>query len=756
MIKNYPYLSDIDFLNKIYGLHNKTLYVNITVLDWQERRIQDIQGRVTSCSMSVNGDSAVRRTVNMGVYIKSYDELYNNPDSLFNINKKVFIEVGLKNTLRHLSNNNYPDYPIIWFPFGTFIVQSISVSRDSSGVSLSMSLGDKMCLLNGTAGGTIPASTNFESYDTLGPDGSIITKSIRINEIIPELVNHFGGESLNNIIVNDIENRIQQVMKWHGSSALYLWEDTSNNANMFYTTSYNDNTFQGDWIKHKIIYNYDCGYIYTDFTYPGELVGNAGDTVCTVLDRIKETLGNYEYYYDVFGKFHFQEIKNYVNVTEWRTAWKNFTNPASEEERSYYLPYAYNTRLNSSSYTIDNKFIVSLNNDPQFDMVKNDFIVWGTRTNDSNQQLPCRYHLAIDRRPTFTEDYTNPVPICFDTSVSDGIRRCFGVECYQQKEYDPASPSNCFPLVGEVGKYYYDRSTDKLYSWIIDIQEYKAKLTNMVNTATNWFMKIADMERIQATQDTDLEGPAYLEMPLATYKVAGSFTVPAGYDQETGAPDTDWRNVLYFNDLFASLQGIETSYYWAEMYNEWPKIYDIEDNQWIDGVLDSPSSLDWWLDLIDNDSEMNKFSVDAIGRRSYAKVESSCNCVFEPDIPNSVIVPPDGVIDYRNAVTRQELQELGLYPIQVSKAIFDSIVTGGSFNSCYQNVRQLLTDYTNYNESISITCLPLYHLEPNTRVTFNDPKSGIVGDYIINSISFDISANGNTMNLNAKKVIEKI
>ena len=56
-----------------------------------------------------------------------------------------------------------------------------------------------------------------------------------------------------------------------------------------------------------------------------------------------------------------------------------------------------------------------------------------------------------------------------------------------------------------VGKYYYDRSTEKLYSWIVDIQEYKAKLTNMVNTATNWFMKIADMERIQATQDTDLE-----------------------------------------------------------------------------------------------------------------------------------------------------------------------------------------------------------------------------------------------------------
>ena len=106
MIKNYPYLKDINFLNKIYGLHNKTLYTNITVLDWKERRIQEIQGRVLNCSMSVNGDSAVRRTANMNVYIKSYDELYDNPDSLFNINKKIFIEVGLKNTIAHLSENN--------------------------------------------------------------------------------------------------------------------------------------------------------------------------------------------------------------------------------------------------------------------------------------------------------------------------------------------------------------------------------------------------------------------------------------------------------------------------------------------------------------------------------------------------------------------------------------------------------------------------------------------------------------------------
>ena len=71
MIKKYPYLKDIEFLNKIYGLHNQTIYTQITVLDWEEKRIADIQGKVMSGSMSVNGDSAVRRTASLSVFINS-------------------------------------------------------------------------------------------------------------------------------------------------------------------------------------------------------------------------------------------------------------------------------------------------------------------------------------------------------------------------------------------------------------------------------------------------------------------------------------------------------------------------------------------------------------------------------------------------------------------------------------------------------------------------------------------------------------
>jgi len=57
------------------------------------------------------------------------------------------------------------------------------------------------------------------------------------------------------------------------------------------------------------------GFIFDNFIYPGELTCNAGDTVTSVLDKIIGIMGNYEYFYDVFGNFIFREKQNYLNMT---------------------------------------------------------------------------------------------------------------------------------------------------------------------------------------------------------------------------------------------------------------------------------------------------------------------------------------------------------------------------------------------------------------------------------------------------------
>jgi hypothetical protein len=56
----------------------------------------------------------------------------------------------------------------------------------------------------------------------------------------------------------------------------------------------------------KIEYGQTAGYLETDLTYTGDLIANIGETVTSVLDKIKNMLGNFEYFYNTQGQFIFQ------------------------------------------------------------------------------------------------------------------------------------------------------------------------------------------------------------------------------------------------------------------------------------------------------------------------------------------------------------------------------------------------------------------------------------------------------------------
>jgi hypothetical protein len=89
-----------------------------------------------------------------------------NANNILAINKKITLEIGYKNTLK-----KYLDYPILWFPLGLYVIMSSSISESSSGLVASIQLQDKMCLLNGSAGGTIPAAADLHLIDTIDENG---------------------------------------------------------------------------------------------------------------------------------------------------------------------------------------------------------------------------------------------------------------------------------------------------------------------------------------------------------------------------------------------------------------------------------------------------------------------------------------------------------------------------------------------------------------------------------------------------------
>lgn len=68
---------------------------------------------------------------------------------------------------------------------------------------------------------------------------------------------------------------------------------------------------------------------------------------------------------------------------------------------------------------------------------------------------------------------------------------------------------------------------------------------------------------------------------------------------------------------------------------------------------------------------------------------------------------------------------------------------------------ELINDYGYCIESITLNSIPIYYLEPNTRIYINDPQTNVQGDYIISKITLPLAYNG-TMSITATNAVENI
>lgn len=677
-----PYLRDKNFLKTIDRISLKEEFAKITILNWQERPIEDIQGKVSSGTLNINGNSSLRRTCNLTILIDENSSNITSVKNSLSINKKIKLDIGIKN-----NTSQYSEYDIIWFPLGTYIISSVSITNTNSQItSASLQLKDKMCLLNGECGGLLPASVTFSSYDVLDANGAYQTEQPTIYTIIKYVVNYFGGEQLPKILISDVDERVRKVMKWTGSNPLYITQYTSTTSGVQYGATTDkeqvDEALAAGRIDSYTEYKsgQDVGYIYTDFVYPGELIGDAGNSVCDILDKIKSALGNYEYFYDLDGNFIFQEIKNYLNTS------KSTTDLNDMEQNDYLIDIT----KGKSVYTFDDSFLISsYSNAPQYSMIKNDYIVWGMREDaTTGATYPIRYHLAIDTKPQTGNTYK----VFFYDDPDDGVRKA--------KRPIQFSTRDGFPAQGAEDTFYLALDTNTVYKW---------------DTEQNTYVMFA-------TQTKDIT-------------------------------TTDWRTELYLSGAQAEGFSLDTNNYYTELNNEWPKMYDIENGEFYEEYEKGPSSLDYFLDFIDSSAAIGELSISNIGKRSKIVVDEDINCIFEREIPNLVMI--DASQD-SSIVTeqREEAQRKGQDYIQVTGAIYNLLATGGAQNSAFERVKELIYQYTSYNESITLQCLPIYYLDVNQRITVNDSKSNIYGDYMINSISIPLNISS-MMTISATRALER-
>ena len=203
---------EADLLSQIDRQPNKTIYIKLISLNYDEQPIQSIEGRATSGSINIDGNSAVRRTCQISMVTDTLDI----SDYYWTLKTKFKVQIGVKNTV-----TGNPD--IVWFDQGVYVISSFSSAYSSNGYTVNISGKDKMCMLNGELGGVINSSASLDSYDEIDKNNNKRTIKNPLKQVIRELVYHYGKEPMHNIIINDLDTYGLELLEYRYDVPLYLY-----------------------------------------------------------------------------------------------------------------------------------------------------------------------------------------------------------------------------------------------------------------------------------------------------------------------------------------------------------------------------------------------------------------------------------------------------------------------------------------------------------------------------------------------------
>ena len=152
--------------------------------------------------------------------------------------------------------------------------------------------------------------------------------------------------------------------------------------------------------------------------------------------------------------------------------------------------------------------------------------------------------------------------------------------------------------------------------------------------------------------------------------------------------------------------------------------------------------------MMDNGSDLaNHYGIQTIGDRAKSVNDNSIKAIYFREVP-TVIFTPD--------IQTQERKSGYVYMQTGTSISHDELFVISTQGKCAQDVLdEYLFKHSYCTESVAITALPVYHLEPNTRIYIRDDNSQIDGEYIVSRITLPLTYNG-TMSISAIKAVEKI
>lgn len=889
-------LYDKNFLQELDKHTNKTIYARITALSIDEFPIDQIEGRVSQGSINIDGSSAVRRSCSLTIVAQNF----NYSDYIWGLNTKFKLEIGIQNEI----NTLYPN--IIWFNQGIYAITSFSSSRSTSNFNITIQGKDKMCLLNGELGGTIGTQTDFGTIEEEDSEGVWTIRPIPIPDIIKNMVHSYGGEPYYNIIIKDLDTQGLELLEYRYENLpliLYRKENSNTYSNMLFLTSdievsyydnedkintllkdvpdimfeqlvdtlteqsepvvfyFNNDETQGYYLT-KIQYGDVAGYRATDLTYAGDLIANVGESITSVLDKIKNMLVEYEYYYDIDGHFVFQKKQSFIS-----TLWGPNENGIDE--------ITTNTMLQeNNSYTFNgSNLIISFNNNPNLMNVRNDFSIWGERTSVSGAKVPIHLRYAIDEKPTmyttigdFSEfdiqeikDYNkkygttlkeeSPISITYSIDKNyDQKQNYVQVGDWREVLYQMAKDyyqynflSNFELKVQSVNDFVYNNNktgyeqyyTDIEVCWRqlynpylqVEINSLENNIENNTNKLNDCFaeIEIIKQEIIEINNQlnivaTQTEKDTYTKLLLSRQeafntkenekknlqnivnsdkeKLKDKNILKENYYQINDIEefttirnllislaninfisyteyDERYKDIKYFkipveqiseikkeeqvlqikkgdliysenDNLYLIVKELDKKIYTEEVEYVYCTYYYNNKLYWNKNVFENPGSLNYWFDFLDSSGELSNFNVKAIGARTKAINETNIKSIYNREIPNVI---------FATDITEEE--KINSYKYIQIPDLENMFTISARGKSAKDRLDELIYAHGYCSETATITSIPIYYLQPNTRIHIFDSDTKIDGDYIINKITIPLAYNG-TMSLTTTKAAETL
>lgn len=772
---------DQEFLLKLDKSKNKTIYARITSLKFDESPIETIEGRVTGGSINIDGASALRRSCSLTIVAQDFD--YN--DYYWGLNTKFKLEVGVQNYV----DPQMPD--IIWFKQGIYLITSFNTSRSTNNFTISISGKDKMCLLNGEVGGSLEASVDFGTIEEEDKNGVWTIRPIPIPEIIRNAVHTYAGEPYWNIIINDLDTYGLELLEYRYDTPLYLYK--AKNSNLYYnvilendyTTVYLDsaktqskklseltidyldplvNALDGGNVQAKPVYSstgeefyfakvefgQTAGYRVTDLTYAGDLIANIGESITSILDKIKNMLVEFEYFYDLDGRFVFQKKQSFVS-----TMWQPLsTNSNGEVVAKTSSPLAY-------TFT-NGDLITAFNNNPNLLNMRNDYSIWGERTGVSGAKIPVHMRYAIDRKP---EKY---VQITVDDSESKLVIDNYNLKHGTTLRGRPEEEVKTFIAANsDWREVMYQMALDYYKYNILDDFELRLREANpeYFTGQTGYEKYYIDLQGFwRQLYDPEIND----DIAECEKKKTDAETSVTNLENSIKAKETEIINTHKAgNDvtaLKAELQSLEEQLDYAELEVAEMEIkleklqarrenfYDNGDRiHWNKDVYESPETLNFWFEFLDTEGELSQFSVKNVGSRSKAVNDTAIKSIYFRETP-AIIYTTDITIEE----DKEERQLSGYRYIQIPEEMIDTMFSiSAQGKSAKDKLDELLYQHGYCIESATITAIPIYYLQPNTRVHLHDDDTNLDGDYVVSKITLPLTYNG-TMSLTATKAAESI